>query len=167
MKIKICILLIAVQSVAIAATMKPLRMGKVLTSGGKAPGNYVVVQTTIQKNPNENDSTPIITRSVLGKVPAATNALLKVPEKLTDLQAETGVNVTQMSGLISQSLGTLGAAVPDPKVQAGLVAASLITETLGVITDQGLKIAGKLMDKFYGKDPTLLNLIEILPADYY
>lgn len=150
-----------------SGNIKPLIINKAVTSGGTLARNYIVVHTVIQKNPDKADSRPIVDRSVIGNVPVAINKMLKVPEKLTNLQADAGINVMQMTGMIAQTIGSIGAAIPDPRAKAATAATSLAVGTLGILTDQGLRIAGKVMDKFYGKDPSLLSMIEIFPDGYY
>lgn len=167
MKTKIALLLLVTHGLAFGDNIKPLYIDKTLTSGGNAPRNFIVVFTTIQKNPDENDSKPIVERSVLGKIPTGISKQLQVPQQLTDIQGENGINVVQMTDMISKTVGAIGAAVPDPKVQAAMAATSLAVGTLGVIVDEGLKITGKIMDKIFGKQNSLISLIEILPEDYY
>lgn len=167
MKTKLVLLLLSVPWMLGAENIKPLTIDKAVTAGGTSARKYIVVHTTIQKNPNKEDSRPIVDRAVIGEVPTAIGKMLKVPDKLTDLQAEAGVNITQMTGMISQTIGAVGAQMPDPRAKAAAAATSLAVGTLGVLTDQGMKIAGKIMDKFYGKTSSLISMIEIFPKGYY
>lgn len=167
MKIKLLMLLSLIPTLISADNIKPLTILRAGTTGGTSARKYVVVHTTILKNPNVADSKPIVDRAVINVVPCAVIKTLKVPQMLTDLQAGAGVNINQISGMVSQSIGKVGAQIPDPKVKAAAAAASLATGTLGLLADTGMRIAGKLMDKYYGKQNTFVSMIEILPEDYY
>jgi hypothetical protein len=174
MKAKIGLLLLAVPLSIGAVNIRPLNITKAqLVTGGQSSVEYFVVQTVIQKNP-DSAGAPIITRSVLGGAPLSAsnpvvpvNIELKVPQKLTDLQAESGVNVKLISGMISQTVGKVGSQIPDPKMKAAAAVAGVTVDLLGAVADQGTKIAGKIIDRLFDKQTSTISLIELLPKGYY
>jgi hypothetical protein len=174
MKGKIGLLLLVITLSMEAANIRPLNIIKAqLVTGGQSSVEYFVVQTVIQKNPNSTDE-PIITRSVLGAAPLSAsnpvvpvNIELKVPQLLTDLQTESGVNVKLISGMISQAVGKIGSQIPNPKMQAAAAIAGVSVDLLGAVADQGTKIAGKIIDKAFDKQTSTISLIELLPKGYY
>jgi hypothetical protein len=170
MKTKLLGMLLMIPCLVRADNIKPLIISRVISPSGQLPGNFTVVVTTIHKDskdPSYPDCPTIVDRASRGDIPTALNLQLKCPDKLTDLQAEAGINVTQMTGMLSQTIGAVGSAMQDPRAKAAGAAGALTVGALGILTDQGLKIAGKIMDKIYNKDGSLMTIVEILPARYY
>lgn len=174
MNVKILISILALFSVmqGLNAETKPVYINNVETSGGAGPRDYFIVRTTIKKNPSDTETAPIVIREKLGVLKESQSSILinqaiKVPKGLTDLAGTAGVDVAKLTGMLSQAAGTIGSSSQDPKAQAIAAGASVAIGAAGVIADVGMKVAGKLMDKFFEKDPSGITFLEIIPSGYY
>ena len=178
-KLKFLIGFIAIQSFLIgrADNVMPLRVDKITMTGGYQTKRYVIVHTTLKLNPKstigaDKDVKPIISRATIngplgiGK-DVGIGVALQAPQQLTDFEKDWGVNIGDCAHLLSQSIGSIGAAIPDPETKAALEGTALAIDTAGVLTDVGLRITGKLLDKAFNKSPITLEVIEILPEGYY
>lgn len=128
---------------------------------GDMPYRYDVVLTTIEKNPakpgeaEDPNVKPIITRSVIGtldldkrQVAIGVNQPISVPKKEITYQSNLPEYLAKIIGMFH------------PKAAA-------IAGAAQVLTNEALRIAGDEMTKFYGNDPTKMQILEIIPKQYY
>ena len=152
-----------VPGIALSENKKPVIVNSVQ---GNMPRKYAVVYTTINKKPvppakagEEGDlpeeQKPIITRSVLGyingdsgKTSEYVNKPLTIPIKEIEYKSDLPEQIAKVAGAVNPKAGLVGGA-------------------LAVITNEAMRIAGEKMTEIYGNDPLELNLIEILPSQYY
>jgi hypothetical protein len=137
---------------------------------GSLPRKHTVVKTIINHNPKQIEENgvkttienSIITRSVIGeplvyiadkprnsKTSVYTDVTLKVPEKEIEFKSDIPDMIAKMAG-----------AIPDPNVGMAVSAAA-------ALVDASLEIAGNELTKKYGIDPCTIQMIEILPNQYY
>lgn len=124
---------------------------------GKMPREYQIVNTNIQQDPakrSDPDNKPIVTRGVKGKINNSI-ALSPVNEMLTVPQVDISLSAGAFPDIVSKIAGTI-----DPR--AGVAAAGA-----SAAVNEALRIASNELNKKYKIDHYTINLVEILPSNYY
>lgn len=137
-------------ALSITQEKKPVKVKEVW---GNMPREYAIVYTTIVNNPKK-DEKPIIRRKEVKRVKAGDHVknvdkILSIPQKPIEYKSDIPDYVAKIAG-----------AIPNPKV-------ALVGNALALLAKEGLRIAGQKMTEFYGNDPTTINMLEIVPTQYY
>lgn len=130
---------------------KPVTIG---TVSGKTPAEYVVLQTTVQRDVSKPKSTPTVITAEVGRF-GRTNPSLSLNKQIVVPLPEFTIKSD-----IPEYLGTLASSMQDPRAQLAGVGAAIVLK-------EGMRFIGSQINDAYGNDPYTLSFLQIAPSKYY